>query len=143
MMAGQFSKTDQRRITFLSLLSSAATAGATPGIIDQDAVYHTAQDWLERMTDDNFFEEEAPAPRPTAPSSSGPRPTFRRPASPSRPPTRGRDNQPFTGQLRDPDGPPTDKQVAAALKLTDEYSEDDLYSFTKQQVSDLISDLKG
>ena len=144
-MAGQFSKTDQRRITFLSLLSSASTFEAPLGgeVASEAEVYEVALKWLERMTDDNFFEEEAPAPRPTAPSSSGPRPTFRRPASPSRPPTRGRDNQPFTGQLRDPDGPPTDKQVAAALKLTDEYSEDDLYSFTKQQVSDLISDLKG
>ena len=142
-MMAAMDNTTQRRITFLSLLSSAATAGATPGIIDQDAVYHTAQDWLERMEEDGFF-KEAPASRPTQRSSSAPRPASPRQDSPSRPSNRGRDNNtPFTGQLRDPDGPPTDKQVAAALKLTDEYSEDDLYSFTKQQVSDLISDLKG
>ena len=133
--------TTQRRITFLSLLSSASTYLSAEDA--QGEPYERAIFWLSEMVRDNFFEAEAPAPRPTSPPSSGPRPTFRRPASPSRPPTRGRDNQPFTGQLRDPDGPPTDKQVAAALKLTDEYSEDDLYSFTKQQVSDLISDLKG
>ena len=141
MMAGQFSKSDQRRITFLSLLSSASQLSTGLGGSGDEA-YNQAFDWLEAMERDGFF-EEAPASRPTSPPSSGPRPTLPRPASLSRPPTRGRDNQPFTGQLRDPDGPPTDKQVAAALKLTDEYSEDDLYSFTKQQVSDLISDLKG
>ena len=148
-MAGQFSKTDQRRITFLSLLSSASTAVSNADVVDANDVYAIATNWLSDMEGDSrFFDQEAQImSRPTSPSSSGPRPASPRPASPSRPPTRGRDGgnkTPYSGQpLRDPDGPPTDAQVATALKLTDEYSEDDLYSFTKQQVSDLISDLKG
>ena len=130
-MMADLSAATQRRITFLSLFDTLQG--------DFDTTIST----FEALVEDGRFFDQNQAARPTSPSSSGPRPASPRPASPSRPPTRGRDNQPFTGQLRDPDCPPTDKQVAAALKLTDEYSEDDLYSFTKQQVSDLISDLKG
>ena len=132
----QYTPGEIRRITFLALIQA-------PALVNFEDPFAQAQTWLTDMINEGFFEEPTgPASRPTSPSSSGPRPASPRPASPSRPSTRGRD-VPFNGPLRDPDGPPTDKQVAAALKLTDEYSEDDLYSFTKQQVSDLISDLKG
>jgi hypothetical protein len=137
-MAGQFSKVDQRRITFLSLLSSAATAGATPGTIDQDAVYHTAQDWLERMEEDGFFEEAAPqrSSRPTP----APRGRSDRPAS------RGQSSRSGSGEFkgfRNPDAPATERQIAAAIKLGADYSEDELADFSMQEISDLMNDLKS
>jgi len=132
-------KTTQRRISFLSLLSSAASfegAGENP--------YTLATDWLAAMEDDGFF-EAAPAARPTQRSSSAPNRPSPRQGSGSQSSSRGRDNNSgtFSGNLRDPDGPPTEKQVFALLKLTDDYHEDDVWEMTKQQVSDLISDLKG
>ena len=45
--------------------------------------------------------------------------------------------------MRDPDGPPTEKQVGKVMFETDDYTEDDLYDMTKQQVSDIIEDLVG
>jgi hypothetical protein len=45
--------------------------------------------------------------------------------------------------MRDPDGPPTEKQVNMLLQLTDDYIEDEVWEMTKKAVSDLISDLKG
>ena len=137
----QYTPGEIKRITFLALIQA-------PALVNFEDPFAQAQTWLTDMINEGFFEEPTgPASRPTSPSSGGPRPASPRPASPSRPSSRGRDGgnkTPYSGQpLRDPDGPPTDAQVATALKLTDEYSEDDLYSFTKQQVSDLISDLKG
>ncbi len=43
--------------------------------------------------------------------------------------------------MRDPDGPPTDKQVATVLKNTDDYTEDEVWDMTKEKVSNLIDDL--
>jgi hypothetical protein len=129
----QFSKTDQRRITFLSLLSSAATFDQNE---DVDP-YLNAQNWLERMEDDGFF-EEYPA-RPT----SAPRGRSDRPASRGQSSSRGRDQARGNGGgMRDPDGPPSEKQVAFLLRLTEDYTEDEVYDMTKKEVSDLIEDLK-
>jgi len=131
-------KTTQKRITFLSLLSSAATYGG------EREPYDLANYWLQAMEEDGFF-EAAPAARPTQRSSSAPNRPSPRQGSGSQSSSRGRDNNSgsFSGNLRDPDGPPTEKQVFALLKLTDDYHEDDVWEMTKQQVSDLISDLKG
>ena len=138
-MAQQFSKTDQRRITFLSLLSSAVTLMAGGAL---ESPYAQASEWLASMEDDGFFEVERPTPART----NGQNRTSGRSASPSRPSNRGRNggNTPYSGQpLRDPDGPPSEAQVNTILKLTDDYSFDEAWRLTKQQASDLISDLKG
>lgn len=122
----QFSKTDQRRVTFLSLLSSAALYADDP--------YGEASSLLERMEEDGFFEVEAS--RPTSRPSSGRSSTSERRGSFSRPSNRG------GGIMRDPDGPPSEKQVNYALTLTADYTKDELFSMSKRAVSDLIEDLK-
>jgi hypothetical protein len=129
--------TEIKRITFLSLLSSAANLAAG---YDSDAAYGTATDWLNQMQDDGFFEEARPTPAP----STGRSAPSRRQASSTPSQTRGRDQQSgtFSGNYRDPDGPPTDKQVGAVLAMTADYTEDELYGMTKAEVGDLISDLK-
>lgn len=129
----QFTKTEVRRISFLSLLGSAAEVCSDP-----DEAYGMAQDWLKQMEDDGFFDQEVGGSRPT--QRSGGRNGYSNGRGSS-----GRSSRSGNrgGGMRDPDGPPSDKQVAFVLKLTDEYSEDDLYDMTKKQVSDLIEDLNG
>ena len=131
-MAGQFSKVDQRRITFLSLLSSASNFGN-----DVD-VYQLANEWLGRMEEDGFFEEAAPqrSSRPTP----APRGRSDRPAS------RGQSSRSGSGEFkgfRNPDAPATERQIAAAIKLGADYSEDELADFSMQEISDLMNDLKS
>ena len=66
-----FTRTEQRRITFLSLLSSASAVAAAEG---GDA-YGQASTWLVQMEEDGFFEEERAPARPTrAPSGRSDRP---------------------------------------------------------------------
>lgn len=138
-MANQFSKTDQRRITFLSLLSSAASMAAAGDMLPGDT-YSQAGDWLAQMEDDGFFEAEVRSERPpTRRPSSGRSAGSRRPASSSRQSSGG--NGGFSGNMRDPSGPPTDKQVAKVFSLTQDYTEDELYDMTKADVSALIEDL--
>lgn len=136
----QFTFAEIKRISFLAVIQA-------PALVNYEDPYQQARQWLDQMATDGFFEEAGAirAARPTPASSTGPNRGSPRPASPSSTSSRGRDqgNQPFSGQLRDPDGPPTEKQVGAALKLTSDYTEDELWEMTKQQVSDLISDLKG
>ena len=122
----QFSKQDQERITFLSLLSSAAQAG------ERDP-YKTAMDWLQDMKGDGFFdadptpERSAPSPRRESPSPSG---------------SRGRDRQGSGGfKLKNPNAPATEKQVAKLLSLTEDYSKRDAEDMTMQEISDLIDAL--
>ena len=43
--------------------------------------------------------------------------------------------------MRDPGGPPTEKQVATVLKNTDDYTEDEVWDMSKEDVSNLIEDL--
>jgi hypothetical protein len=131
------SRTEQRRITFLSLLGSAATAGS-------EDPFSQAEAWLANMVEDGFFDEpaEARASRPTQQRSErSARPASRGQSSKSG--SRGRDqgSQPFSGQYRNPDGPPTDAQVGAVLRMSDDYTEDELWDMTKQEVGNLISDL--
>ena len=128
----QFTKTEVRRITFLSLLNSAVHTG-------DDDPYEYAQQWLARMESDGFFDEEVGSSRPT--QRSGGRNGYSNGRGSSGRSSRSGNNR--GGGMRDPDGPPSDKQVAFVLKLTDEYSEDELYDMTKKQVSDLIEDLNG
>jgi hypothetical protein len=45
--------------------------------------------------------------------------------------------------MRDPDGPPTDKQVDFLLQLTDDYTVTEASNMTKKEVSELIEDLRG
>ena len=129
-MAQNFSKTDIRRITFLSLHQG------------HRGDYDAALADLERMEAEGFFDTEV------SPSFARPNGRSGRPASGSRSGNsgRGRDSQRsggYSGQMRDPDGPPTDKQVDLLLDLTDDYTEREVRDMTKQEVSNLINDLKG
>lgn len=126
------SKTEVKRISFLSLLNSAAIA--TP-----DNAYDTATDWLAQMEEDGFMAEEAGSSRPTRGSGSRSGTSNGRGSGSRSSRSGGRSGG--GGQMRDPDGPPTDKQVRLVLGRTDDYSEDELYDMTKAEVSDLIEDL--
>lgn len=133
-MAQQFSEADQKRITFLSLLSSAATANQDM----PDAVYAIAKGWLSDMEEDGFFEESRPTQQRSEPSA-------RRGSSgrQSNGGNRGRNGGGgFSGNMQNPDGPPSDKQVNFLLTLTDEYSRREIEDMTKADVSALIEDLK-
>lgn len=144
----QFSKTDQRRITFLSLLSSAATilAQVERG---EDNAYELASQWLATMEADGFFG----SPRWSGPGADEARPTQQRSERSARPASngrssnsgsRGRDQARGNGQgMRDPDGPPTKPQVDFLLKLTDDYTREDIEDMSKKEVSELIEDLKA
>jgi hypothetical protein len=132
-MAQQFSITDQKRITLLSLVSSAATLGGD----DLEGVYGEAKGVLALLEKDGFFEGNGSTP------SSQPSRTSGRQGSSSRNGNRGRDRQGGGGGMKDPQGPPTDKQVAFLLKQTNDYTEDEVYDMTKQEVSNLIDDLVG
>jgi hypothetical protein len=123
-----------RRITFLALIQAPALAG-------YDDPYQQARQWLDQMTTDGFFDEA----RPTQRTSSGPSRSSSRPASRGQSSNRGRDQGggAWNGTYRDPDGPPSDKMVNAVLAMSDDYTEDDLYAMRKEDVGNLISDLKG
>lgn len=136
-----FSKTDTRRITFLSLLGSSATVGAQNGE-SPGGVYDDAKHWLTQMERDGFFDEEVGSGNERSSGRSG---GSGQRGSSSRSGSRGRDRARQSnggGQgMRDPDGPPTDKQVAALLKHSNDYTEDEAWELTKQEVSDILDDL--
>lgn len=122
----------QRRITLLAILPTVA------------GNYADALEVFDLIADDGrFFDSQTVSARPPTQPSGVQKGTSRPPASSSSASNSGRDGA-WSGQpLRDPDGPPSERQVAAVLKLTSDYTEDEVWSMTKQQVSDLISDLKG
>lgn len=122
-MAQQFSKTDQKRISFLSVFAT----------LEGD--YDQSLQVIEQMESDGFFDQGNSSSRSSGRSgrSSGR-------ASSSRSSNRGRSGG-FDGKMKDPDGPPTDAQVRKVLSLTDDYGEDELYDMSKQDVSNLIQDL--
>jgi hypothetical protein len=109
---------------------------------DVEGSFSQALTWLEDMEREGFFEEARSNPTQQRSERSA-RPASR--GQSSRSGSRGRDqaSQSFSGQYRDPDGPPTEKQVEAVLKMSDDYTEDELWDMTKQEVGNLISDLKG
>lgn len=121
----QLSKTDQRRISFLSLISSAATL-ATAVEVDP---YEQANTWLNLMERDDFFGVETSSPTP--------KPTSRRRESPSRRSSGGNGGY----RIKDPDAPATKSQIGKLLSLTDEYSWEEAEQFTKGDISNLIEDL--
>lgn len=132
-MAQEFSVTDQKRITFLSLLSSAATLD-----VSGEDPYELAGAWLEQMEKDGFFEESRPTQQRSEPSAR--RGSSSRQSSGG---NRGRNGGGgFSGNMQNPDGPPSDKQVNFLLTLTDEYSRREIEDMTKADVSALIEDLK-
>jgi len=110
----ELSAATQKRITFLSVFQT----------LEGD--YDASIDIVEKLTEDGFFDKGKSSSR-----SSGRN---------ERSGGRGSSSRQSTG-MRDPDGPPTDKQVKTVLKNTDDYEEDDLYDMTKEEVSNLIDDL--
>jgi hypothetical protein len=116
----ELSLTTQKRITFLSVFQT----------LEGD--YKAATETVASLEEDGFFD----AGKPSRPSR-GRNETSNNRGSSSRQSNRGGGGQ----GMRDPDGPPTDKQVTTVLKNTDDYSEDELYDMTKEEVSNLIDDL--
>jgi hypothetical protein len=125
-MAEQWTEATQRRVTFLSIFET----------LQGD--YDASIEVVDKLTADGFFDEARSNPTPQRSERSA------RPASSSRPSNRGRDSgrPAFTGQMQNPTGPPSDKQVNLALKLTNDYTEDELWEMTKEEVSNIISDNK-
>lgn len=128
-----FSKTDQNRITFLSLLSSAVQFSDEP--------YQQALDWLQDMNGDGFFEEEV-----SAPSSSRPERSSAGRGSSTKSGSRGRDrargggsNGGFT--IKDPSAPATKAQIGKLLSLTEDYTWEEAEEFTKGEISAVIDEL--
>jgi len=119
-MAQQFSKTDQKRITFLSVFAT----------LEGD--YDSALQTVEQMEADGFFEGNSGS------RSSGRSERSCGRGSSSRSSSRSSGGG---GGMRDPDGPPTEKQVNAVLKFTDDYNDSELWDMSKKQVSELIDEL--
>lgn len=118
----ELTQTTQKRITFLSVFQT----------LEGD--YDASIGIVEQLEADGFFDSGKSSSRSSGRSErSGGR------ASSSRPSNRGGGGN--SGGMRDPDGPPTDKQVATVLKNTDDYTEDEVYDMTKVDVSNLIDDL--
>ena len=123
-----FSKTDQKRITFLSLFSS------------HEADYDAATGTLEQMEEDGFFESGGGSGNSR--SSGRSRDSGGR-GSGSRSSNRGK------GGGRGGGGNPdwreddiTDKQFDRVVELAGfEYSDSDIKAMTKGQASDIIDDL--
>ncbi len=115
-----FTKADQKRVTFLSIYKT----------LEGD--YDEATSVVKRLEEDGFFDK----------GKSGGRSSGRNGRSDKRGSGSSRGKGGGGGGMRDPDGPPTDKQVATVLKNTDDYTEDELYDdMTKKEVSELIDDL--
>jgi len=110
----------QKRVTFLSVFDT----------LEGD--YDESISVVERLEEDGFFDKGKSSGR-----SSGRNKRSDRRGSSSGWSGRGAGG----GGMRDPDGPPTDKQVDTVLKNTDDYTEDELYDMSKQEVSNLIEDL--
>ena len=124
-MADQWPIETQKRVTFLSVFDT----------LEGD--YDASIDVVGRLEEDGFFAEEKSRSRSSGRSGrSSERGSGGRRSGGS---GRGRDQQ----QMRDPDGPPTEKQVNKVLYESNDYNEDDLYEMTKQEVSDIIEDLVG
>ena len=119
------SKTDQRRIAFLSLFSS------------HEADYDAATGTLEQMEEDGFFESGGGSGNSR--SSGRSRDSGGR-GSGSRSKSRGR-----SGTQGNPDWREdaiTDKQFDRVLELAgNNYSDSDIEAMTKGQASDIIDDL--
>ncbi len=115
-----FSPADKKRITFLSVFAT----------LEGD--FDDAHGVIEQLEEVGYF--DAPKGRP----SRGRNERSSGRGSSSRSSNRSGGGG---GGMRDPDGPPTDKQVATVLKNTDDYTEDEIWDMTKEDVSNLIEDL--
>ncbi len=125
------SKTDQKRITFLSLFSS------------HEGDYDAAQGTLEQMEEDGFFEDGGSGNS----RSSGRSTRSEGRGSGSRSSNRGRGggNRGGGGGGGNPDwrnDEITDKQIDRVVALAgDDYTDEEIEAMTKGQASDIIDDL--
>ena len=127
-MAETWTLVKEKRVTFLSIFEAI-------DVTDEDERYDVALALVNRLEADGLFDAEKSRPTSAPRGRSGGR------GSGGQSSSRGRD-QARGGGMRDPDGPPSDKQVKFLLQLTDDYTEDEVYDMTKKEVSDLIEDLK-
>ncbi len=96
---------------------------------DTNAAYAESKAVLVQLEEDGFFVQASVDSRPYKQEASG---------SPS---STGGERKPFTGQIKNPDAPASDKQMGLIQRLTDG-NPPDLTGYTMQQASDLIEELK-
>ena len=113
-----FSPQDKRRMTFLNIFAT----------LDGD--YDAAHGIVEQLETDGYLSGKSEAP-----SRERSRPSRSRDSGSRRSSGGGGSN------MRDPEGPPTEKQVATVLKNTDDYTEDEVWDMSKEDVSNIIEDL--
>jgi len=117
----QLDTTTQKRISLLSLFGSIMQQEG-----DTNAAYAEAKAVLVQLEEDNFFVPSASTPSTQAASSS--------------PSSTGGERKPFTGSIKNPGAPASDKQKGLINRLTDGNAPD-LTGYTMQQASDLIDEL--
>lgn len=133
-----FTKTDQKRITVLSLMERAVDLGAET----LEAAYDQAVEMTETFESDGLFDSGNSGSRSSGRSrGSGGRGSGSR--SGSRGNSRG-GNRRGGGNPDWRNDPATDKQIEKAIELgalEEGHSEEDLEAMTKGEISDLIDDL--
>ena len=113
-----FSPQDKKRITFLSIFAT----------LDGD--YDATHAAVQQLEEDGYLSGKS-----SAPSRGRSERSEREESKPRR--RSGGGGQ----KMRDPGGPPTEKQVATVLKNTDDYTEDEIWDMSKEDVSNIIEDL--
>ncbi len=116
----------QKRVTFLSVFET----------LEGD--YDASVGIVEQLEEDGFFDKGKSRGRSSERSErSGGRDSGSR--SSNRGGGRGRGGG---GKMRDPDGPPTQKQVDTVLKYgDDDFTEDELWDMSKEEISEIIEDM--
>ena len=114
-----FSPQDKKRITFLSIFAT----------LDGD--YDATHAAVQQLEEDGYLSGKSEAPSRGRSERSG-----RRDSGSGR-----RSGGGGSQKMRDPGGPPTEKQVATVLKNTDDYTEDEIWDMSKEDVSNIIEDL--
>ncbi len=122
----EMTPTTQKRITFLSVFDT----------LEGD--YDASIGIVEQLEEDGFFDKGKSRGRSSERSErSGGRDSGSR--SSNRGGGRGRGGG---GKMRDPDGPPTQKQVDTVLKYgDDDFTEDELWDMSKEEISEIIEDM--
>ncbi len=122
----EWTKETEKRVTFLSVFET----------LEGD--YDASIGIVEQLEEDGFFDKGKSRGRSSGRSErSGGRDSGSR--SSNRGGGRGGGGG---GKMRDPDGPPTQKQVDTVLKYgDDDFTEDELWDMSKEEISEIIEDM--
>jgi len=117
----QLDTTTQKRISLLSLFGSIMQQEG-----DTNAAYAESKAVLVQLEEDGFFTFTASPPSTQVGSST--------------PSSTGGERKPFTGQIKNPGAPMSEKQLGLINRLTGN-NPPDVAGYTMQQASDLIDEL--